>query len=158
MANLLLYITCTILFLGACRQESTTELDAFSADTATLDTIRTSNRPSRYENSGNFTTTTGMASYYADRLHGRPTASGELYDTAAFTAAHRTLPFGTVVKVTHLSTGASVEVRINDRGPHTQKRIIDLSKAAARALGMYKKGIARVRLEVVQEQTPSTSN
>jgi rare lipoprotein A len=76
----------------------------------------------------------GMASYYADALQGRRTASGELFDMHALTAAHRTLPFGTRVEVTNLENGRSVVVRINDRGPYAEGRVIDLSQAAAREL------------------------
>ncbi|MDA9981433.1 septal ring lytic transglycosylase RlpA family protein [Gammaproteobacteria bacterium] len=89
----------------------------------------------------------GTASYYADSLDGNPTASGELYNRKAMTAAHRTLPFGTTVKVTNLSNDKSVVVRINDRGPHTKNRVIDLSGAAAEKLGLLDSGTARVRIE-----------
>lgn len=89
----------------------------------------------------------GVASYYANRLHGRPTASGETYDSEKLTAAHRTLPFGTKVKVTNLRNDKSVVVTINDRGPHHKNRIIDVSKAAAQKLGFLNKGTTRVRLE-----------
>ena len=89
----------------------------------------------------------GEASYYADALHGNKTASGVPYDKNAMTAAHRTLPFGTKVKVTYLKTGKSVEVVINDRGPHVKGRIIDLSRAAARVLGLIEDGHGEVRLE-----------
>jgi rare lipoprotein A len=88
----------------------------------------------------------GIASYYADRFHGRQTASGERYDRNAYTAAHRRLPFGTKVQVTRLDTGSSVEVRINDRGPFVKGRVIDLSYAAAKKLGMLRRGVVRVRV------------
>ena len=78
----------------------------------------------------------GEASYYADSLAGNKTASGEPYDKDAMTAAHRSLPFGTKVKVIYLKTGKSVDVMINDRGPHVKNRIIDLSGAAARGIGL----------------------
>jgi rare lipoprotein A len=90
----------------------------------------------------------GMASYYADSLHGNLTASEEPYDKDDMTAAHRTLEFGTHVKVTNLDNGKSVIVRINDRGPHTKNRIIDVSGAAAAELGLLDSGTARVSLEV----------
>jgi rare lipoprotein A len=89
----------------------------------------------------------GEASYYADSLDGNKTASGAPYDKDALTAAHRSLPFGTKVKVTYLKTGKSVEVVINDRGPHAKGRIIDLSGAAARALGLIEDGHGKVKLE-----------
>lgn len=92
---------------------------------------------------------TGTASFYADRFHGLRTASGERFDNTALTAAHRTLPFGSLVRVTNPATGASVVVRINDRGPFTRGRTIDLSRAAAEQIGMVRAGHARVELELV---------
>lgn len=92
---------------------------------------------------------TGLASYYADKFEGRRTASGAVYDGDALTAAHRTLPFGTRVRVTRLATGRSVEVVINDRGPHKQERIIDLSRRAAQDLDLMVVGLAKVRVEVI---------
>jgi len=91
---------------------------------------------------------TGEASWYGPEHQGKPTASGQLFDQARFTAAHRTLPFGTKVKVTNLANGKSVEVEINDRGPYAENRIIDLSGAAAKALDMTGSGTAKVRLEL----------
>ena len=93
----------------------------------------------------------GQASYYADSLHGNATASGEPYDKNALTAAHRTLAFETRVKVTNLDNGKSVVVRINDRGPHVDANIIDVSGAAAEQLGMVDAGNAKVSLEVLEE-------
>src|SRR6185295_5960567 len=90
-----------------------------------------------------------MASYYAGEFQGRATASGERYDMEAMTAAHRTLAFGTRVRVTNLENGREVVVRINDRGPFVKGRVIDLSLAAARRLGMLDAGVVRVKLEVV---------
>ena len=82
----------------------------------------------------------GLASWYGRRFHGRRTASGERFDMNAFTAAHRTLPFGTVVEVQSLVNGRSIEVRVNDRGPFLRQRVIDLSQAAAQALGLVQSG------------------
>jgi rare lipoprotein A len=92
---------------------------------------------------------TGEASYYAARFQGRPTASGEPFDNGRLTAAHRTLPFDTKVRVTNLANGRSVVVRVNDRGPFARGRIIDLSQAAARRLDMLRAGVTRVRVEPV---------
>lgn len=89
------------------------------------------------------------ASYYGKGFEGRPTASGERFNSERLTAAHRTLPFGTIVKVTNAATGKSVKVRINDRGPFHGNREIDLSTAAARQLGMLASGTAKVTLDVV---------
>jgi rare lipoprotein A len=92
---------------------------------------------------------TGKASFYADKFEGVFTASGEKYKHNKLTAAHKTLPFGTKVRVTNLANNQSVEVVINDRGPYVEDRIIDLSKAAAEQLGFINKGLADVKLEVV---------
>lgn len=93
----------------------------------------------------------GQASYYGSELAGRPTASGERFDPSQFTAAHRTLPFGSVVRVTNVHNGESVLVRINDRGPFSARRVIDLSRAAARKIGMVARGTAMVRLELLAD-------
>ncbi|AFZ42407.1 rare lipoprotein A [Halothece sp. PCC 7418] len=91
----------------------------------------------------------GRASWYGSRFHGRRTASGERFNAWAYTAAHRSLPFGTKVRVTNLRNNRAVVVRINDRGPYSGGRVIDLSKAAAQAIGMLRSGTAPVRIEVV---------
>ena len=91
----------------------------------------------------------GSVSWYGGKFHQRPTASGELFNANALTMAHPTLPFGTKVKVTNLRNGRSVVVRVNDRGPFVGHRIGDLSKAAAEALGMMKRGVARARFEIL---------
>ena len=93
---------------------------------------------------------TGIASWYGHPYHGRPAADGEIYDMETLVAAHRTLPFNTWVHVVNLSSGKSVDVRIIDRGPFIDGRIIDLSHAAANAIGMIVSGTARVRMEVIQ--------
>jgi len=93
----------------------------------------------------------GIASYYAESQDSRRTACGERYDMHALTAAHPTLPFGSRVRVTNLDNGRSVVVRINDRGPYVEGRVIDLSYAAARELQFISRGTARVRLEVLGE-------
>ncbi len=93
---------------------------------------------------------TGKASYYADRYHGRTTANGEKLDNNALTAAHPSLPFGTMVRVTNPKNGKSVDVRITDRGPYSKSRLIDLTKAAAKAIGMIRAGVARVEVEILE--------
>ncbi|HEX9902019.1 MAG TPA: septal ring lytic transglycosylase RlpA family protein [Acidobacteriota bacterium] len=93
----------------------------------------------------------GIASWYGQEFHGRPTSNGEIYNMHELTAAHRTLPFGTVVEITNLLNGRTVTVRINDRGPFVGDRIIDLSYAAARMLDMVVPGTIPIRLEVVQD-------
>lgn len=101
---------------------------------------------------------TGIASWYGRPYHGRPAASGEIYDMNQLTAAHRTLPFGTRVRVRSLESNKVVDVRINDRGPFVEGRILDLSWAAARALGLVGPGTARVRLEVLAVGAPAPNN
>lgn len=92
----------------------------------------------------------GLASWYGNEYHGRTTASGEVFDQDALTAAHKKLPFGTVVRVTNLRNGRHVVVRINDRGPFIRGRIIDLSRGAARELDMIGEGVVPVRVEVLR--------
>lgn len=96
----------------------------------------------------------GIASWYGAPFNGRRTSDGEIYDMYQMTAAHRTLPFGSIVQVTDLSNGRQVDVRINDRGPFVNNRIIDLSYSAAEALGVVGPGTARVRLQVVSGPNP----
>lgn len=92
----------------------------------------------------------GKASWYGPGFHGKLTASGEIYDESAMTAAHNSLPLGSRARVTHLRNGSTVEVRINDRGPFIAGRVIDLSRAAARALGILEAGVALVRVERIR--------
>ncbi|MGB6390793.1 MAG: septal ring lytic transglycosylase RlpA family protein [Candidatus Acidiferrales bacterium] len=96
----------------------------------------------------------GVASWYGNPFNGRRTSNGEIYDMHTFTAAHRTLPFGSIVRVTNLRNGMQTEVRINDRGPFVANRIIDLSQAAAQAIEMIGTGTSQVRLEVVSGPNP----
>ena len=93
----------------------------------------------------------GIASFYSTKFNGRRTASGEKFNSSALTAAHLSLPFGSLVKVTNMRNGKTVVVRINDRGPHVKGRMIDLSKAAATKIGIGRAGTARVRLEVLKK-------
>jgi|SRR5271157_1742873 len=95
----------------------------------------------------------GTASWYGEQFQGKETASGERFDMRDFTAAHLTLPLGTFVRVTNLHNGRTVVVRINDRGPVIEGRIIDVSYNAARALGFKERGLQRVRLDVIQPTT-----
>lgn len=92
----------------------------------------------------------GVASYYADAFHGRKTANGETFDMYAMTAAHKTLPFDTRIRVTNVDNGQQVEVRINDRGPFVKGRILDLSYGAAQKLDMIGTGTARVRIQILE--------
>lgn len=96
----------------------------------------------------------GVASWYGDPFNGHRTSNGEVYDMYQFTAAHRTLPFGVILRVTNLSNGKQTEVRINDRGPFVGNRIIDLSLSAARAIEMVGPGTAPVRIEMLSGPSP----
>lgn len=107
----------------------------------------TRTRTARKQNTRTHAGSDGMASFYS---HGAKTASGEKFDARELTAAHRTLPFGTKVRVTNVATGQSVTVRINDRGPFVNGRVIDVSRSAAQSLGMEGRGVAKVKLDVVE--------
>lgn len=128
-------ILCGILAAGiGCARKSTAHVPA---------------SPSPVQPAKIGSTETGIASWYGHPYHGRRAASGEIYDMEQFTAAHRTLPFGTWLEVTNLQNRKVVDVRINDRGPFVDGRIIDLSLAAARVIGLVGPGIARVQLKVI---------
>ena len=92
----------------------------------------------------------GYASYYAHKFHGRPTASGEIFDMNGLSAAHRELPLGTVIRVTHLKNGKSIIIPVNDRGPFIEGRILDLSLGAAKKLDMVNEGVAKVKIEIAK--------
>ena len=111
----------------------------------------TSTRAEREEPNPGTWVEEGMASYYAEEFNGRKTSNGETYDMNQMTAAHRTLPFNAKVKVTNVLTGKYVIVRINDRGPFKDNRIIDLSLAAAKSIEVVGRGTAKVRLEIVDD-------
>ena len=95
----------------------------------------------------------GTASWYGKQFHGRQTASGDTYDMFQFTAAHRTLPLGTLVKVTNLRNGKWVIVKVNDRGPYVGHRVMDVSYGAAQMMGFRQRGIEKVKLEVIEPET-----
>ncbi|MCC6875213.1 MAG: septal ring lytic transglycosylase RlpA family protein [Sandaracinaceae bacterium] len=131
-----------ILFLAACAPAAASPRPAHPEEPARTARSEPGEAPRVLE---------GRASYYSDRLAGRRTANGERYDPQALTAASRDLPFGTRLRVTRIDTGASVIVRINDRGPFRDHgRILDLSRAAAEALEMTRAGVVRVRAEILE--------
>ncbi len=99
----------------------------------------------------------GLASIYSNRLSGRRTASGERYRPKLLTCAHRRLPFGTILLVEDMSTGQTVRCRVNDRGPHVDGRIVDLSRQAARDLGIVARGLARVRVSIAPADEPTAT-
>ena len=113
-------------------------------------------RPAGTQTPGDTLITSGKASFYADRFHGQETSSGDVFNANDFTAAHRTLPFGTIVSVTNKSNGRNVIVRINDRGPFIKSRIIDITRSAAKKLRMIPLGVVPVRIQVldVLDQCP----
>jgi rare lipoprotein A len=125
-----------VIVLGACVSTSDNVAEAGASSSSGLATTK------RIQS--------GAASWYGPGFHGRKTASGERFNTHAMTAAHRTLPFGTRVRVVNEKTGRSVVVRINDRGPFSHGRVIDLAKAPASSLGITATGTARVALYQVQ--------
>ncbi len=94
---------------------------------------------------------TGLASWYSEKFHGKRTASGERYDKDAFTAAHKSLPFGTVVRVTNTANAKTVDVKINDRGPFVKGRVIDLSQKAFEQIGNIKEGVAPIKIEIIDD-------
>jgi len=107
-------------------------------------------KPARNTSGKVLLTLEGIASYYADDYHGKPTSNGQTFDMNELTAAHRTFPFGTIVRVTNLENKKSVVVRVNDRGPFKEGRIIDLSLGAAKELDLIRSGTAKVKLEVLE--------
>ena len=92
----------------------------------------------------------GYASYYADKFHGKKTANGEIFNMHDYTAAHRNLPFGTILLVTNLENGKKIKVRVNDRGPFVAGRILDLSLQAAKDIGLIKSGITKVEIKILK--------
>lgn len=132
-------ILCCASLLAACADRRATPMPALTSGP----------EPQPPQLSRSLATQEGIASWYGQSHHGKKTASGEVFNMEALTAAHRNLPFGTVVRVTHLATDRTVTVRINDRGPYTDGRIIDLSARSARDLGIARLGIAKVRIEPI---------
>jgi len=134
------YLILFALIFAGCEDKQ--ELNSVNKDTNISKKVTDGSKPiSKSE--------IGIASYYADIFHGKPTASGEPYDRDAFTAAHPTLPFGTQVRVTELKNSKSVIVTVNDRGPHTNSRVIDLSYIAAKSIGLVEAGITKVKVETI---------
>ena len=159
----LLAVTLAAASLAACAQSSvvTQKSELRASRQAAVDHDRTTssmmkrrvaavrkhNRVASRKDAGVKTASHGVASYYTE---GTKTASGEKFNTLDMTAAHPTLPFGTKLRVTNVASGRSVTVRVNDRGPYVQGRVVDVSYSAADALGMVGKGVAKVKLDVVQ--------
>jgi rare lipoprotein A len=138
--------TIAVLLIGMAFYAGCTTSPRFTGTDRTTGTTE----PSRYGGNTALLTIEGIASYYAHDFHGRTTANGERYDMYGMTAAHKSFPFDTVVRVHNLTNNNSVVVRINDRGPFVEGRILDLSLGAARKLGMIESGTTNVRLEVLR--------
>lgn len=139
-----------LLLVGSCSSSRRFTNAGSSSDPAHPAPTGTSSMSSTTANGAVLLTLEGVASYYADEFHGRLTSNGETYDMNGLTAAHRTFPFGTRVRVTNLENKLTVVVRVNDRGPFKEGRVIDLSLGAAKALAMIGPGTVRVKLEVLE--------
>lgn len=139
----------TLLLAAACASDPVSSGSGVASDRS----YRASGAgpaPSRQSRMSRGYDTVGMASWYGGRYHGRTTASGDIFDKNAITAAHRTLPFGSWVQVTNLANGRSMTVKINDRGPFIDGRIIDVSRQVAERLGFIQQGVTRVRVRLVR--------
>jgi len=131
---------CFISIASVSAQQSVTQQDSLQTNKIYADSI-----PANSVQSDSISIR-GKATYYAGKFHGRRTTSGEIFSNKKMTAAHRNLPFGTLVTVTNVNNGRTVEVRVNDRGPHNKGFIIDLSQAAAKEIGIYAKGVGNVEI------------
>lgn len=149
MRKLNYLVVCLLLFAVSCtpyaRYTSSTGHSG-SELTKEVDEPINNNDPKDFTVSGTFK---GKASYYGSKFHGRPTASGEIYDKGDLTCAHKTLEFGTMLKVTNLNNGKVVFLRVNDRGPHVKGRVLDVSYAAAEILNMIQDGVVPVEVEIL---------
>ena len=135
--------TVTTLLLSLLLLYTCSPSARFSSQNNSKDNFKNS----RYQNSD---VIYGEASYYADKFHGRKTANGEIFDMYKLTAAHKSLPFDTILEVTNQNNGKSVVVRVNDRGPYKKGRILDLSYAAAKSIDMISTGVARVQIKILK--------
>jgi len=146
-----LAVLLSIASLGAGAASRPSSLEAAKVTKPLVTENKTSGRHSRSSKSKAYQI--GTASWYGEQFQGKQTASGEPFDMRDFTAAHHTLPLGSYVKVTNLRNGKSVVVRINDRGPFVDDRILDVSYNAARALGFKERGLQTVRIDLYQPRT-----
>lgn len=137
MKTLIFIVFSFISVASALAQQTDIPKDSLPKDSIQADSILSSN----------LRAVRGKATYYASKFHGRRTSNGEIFSNNKMTAAHLKLPFGTTVTVTNLNNGRSVDVRVNDRGPHSKAFIIDVSQAAAKELGFYGKGVANVEIK-----------
>ena len=142
MAKTLILIFVFLFSLQAC--SANVQYRKSRADSTT--TGRTSNSKKYYAGQ----VLTGMSSYYGKKFHGRKTSNGDIFDMYKLTAAHRFLPFNTIIEVTNLANSRSVRVRVNDRGPFVGNRILDLSYAAARKIGLTGAGVGKVQIRIIR--------
>jgi rare lipoprotein A len=148
---ILFFVGCTAsprFYSSTSNLKENSNTRRFSSEESKIDTLRNLSTLERTSNS--LETVTGLASFYADDFDGKQTANGETYNMYELTAAHRTYPFNTMIRVVNLANNKSVIVRINDRGPVPENRIIDLSLGAAKQLGMENSGVQEVRLEIIE--------
>lgn len=148
MGVIALVLVCVTLLVIILRMGAEREVVPLGRGIAGVDTVPAGTGPTFAADAGP-EIVGGEASYYGDELTGSPTASGEAFDPEEMTAAHRTLPMGSKLKVTNARTGDSVVVRVNDRGPFHGRRVIDVSKAAAQKIGLLKSGTGRVELALL---------
>ena len=150
MINKKLFFLATFLLLTLATNACSSDIRfARHNKTAGNDSVQ-KKEPSKDQNYKVNQILTGICSYYGKKFHGRKTASGEIYDMYAFTAAHKTLPFNTILLIENLANGKKVQVRVNDRGPYKKGRILDLSYSAAKKIGMISSGTARIRAKIVK--------
>ena len=142
MYKLYCMMACMIMGYTLFAHESTRTLYVFNENDSVLQETMIDEESSIIQ---------GKASFYGSEFNGRKTANGEVYDETALTAAHRTLPFGTVLRITNLQNGLSVIVRINDRGPFHPDRVIDISKSAAEEIDLIKYGVADIEAEILEQ-------
>lgn len=151
------YLMSTIILLSSSIYASDKKTDSIEELTKTVDvTVPTEQKTKTQakdivnKSKKSLQTKYGSASFYGPGFHGRKTASGEVFNQNALTAAHRTLPFGTKLRVTCTTTGRSVVVRVNDRGPFHGNRVLDLSLGSAKAIGMVDRGVTKVKYEILK--------
>jgi hypothetical protein len=148
----LLPLGCAVLFVVGCAHTSFLQRPLASASNRSIATLRSNDTPAK-KGAGLGSTRIVMASWYGPGYDGKRTSSGERFDPNRLTAASRTLPLDSIVRVTNLRNGRSVEVKVNDRGPRTRKRGLDLSPAAARRIGLTHRGVGRVKITPVMNPT-----
>ncbi|WP_276358910.1 septal ring lytic transglycosylase RlpA family protein [Daejeonella sp. H1SJ63] len=139
MKALIFILFSFILMASASAQKADLQKDSIQINTIQTDSIQTDS----------IRIVRGKATYYASKFHGRRTTSGEIFSNNKMTAAHLTLPFGTMVRVTNIDNGRTIDVRVNDRGPHNKSFIIDISQAAAKEIGIYSRGVGNVEIRYI---------